>query len=154
MPLPEPRTRPLWMRVRSKDWWDNVVLHHFTDEEWKENFRMTRQSFMTLCSTVEGYIAPGEATVRAPVPLAAVRHTSLRDLDMAKQYSQVDILRVELLQNLEDAGETVTSYFSDVARLEVVSRIEEVTKRIVSSLSKEEAPVLVLKSRSRWSNVR
>ncbi|XP_053096530.1 meiotic recombination protein SPO11 isoform X2 [Pangasianodon hypophthalmus] len=73
---------------------------------------------------------------------------------MAKQYSQVDILRVELLQNLEDAGETVTSYFSDVARLEVVSRIEEVTKRIVSSLSKEEAPVLVLKSRSRWSNVR
>ncbi|MCJ8741811.1 hypothetical protein PDJAM_G00074990 [Pangasius djambal] len=72
---------------------------------------------------------------------------------MAKQYSQVDILRVELLQNL-DAGKTVTSYFSDVARLEVVSRIEEVTKRIVNSLSKEEAPVLVLKSRSRWSNVR
>lgn len=69
MPLPEPRTRRLWMRVRSKDWWDNVVLHHFTDEEWKENFRMTRQSFMTLCSMVEGYMAPDEVTVRAPIPL-------------------------------------------------------------------------------------
>ena len=80
MPLPEPRTRRLWMRVRSKDRWDNVVLHHFTDEEWKENFRMTRQSFMTLCSMVEGNMAPGEATVRAPIPLTAVRHTSLRDL--------------------------------------------------------------------------
>ncbi|XP_058265053.1 meiotic recombination protein SPO11 [Hemibagrus wyckioides] len=73
---------------------------------------------------------------------------------MSKQFSKVDILRAELLQNLEDVGETVTSFFSDVVRLDVVSRIEEVTEKIVSSLSKEEAPVLVLKSRSRWSNVR
>ncbi|XP_053499457.1 meiotic recombination protein SPO11 [Ictalurus furcatus] len=72
----------------------------------------------------------------------------------SEQFSEVDVLQAKLLQNLEDAGEAITSYFSDVARLEVMSRIEEVTEKIVSSLSKEEAPVLVLKSRSRWSNVR
>ncbi|XP_060750445.1 meiotic recombination protein SPO11 isoform X2 [Tachysurus vachellii] len=73
---------------------------------------------------------------------------------MSKQFTQVDILRAELLQNLEDAGGTVTSFFSDIVSLEVVSRIEEVTQTIVSSLSREEAPVFVFKSRSRWSNVR
>lgn len=30
---------------------------------------MTRQSFMTLCSMVEGYMAPDEVTVRPPIPL-------------------------------------------------------------------------------------
>ncbi|XP_027000553.1 meiotic recombination protein SPO11 isoform X3 [Tachysurus fulvidraco] len=72
---------------------------------------------------------------------------------MSMQFTQVDILRAELLQNLEVAEGTVTS-FSDIVSLEVVSRIEEVTQTIVSSLSKEEAPVFVFKSRSRWSNVR
>ncbi|MCI4392537.1 hypothetical protein PGIGA_G00147060 [Pangasianodon gigas] len=80
MPLPEPRTRRLWMRVRSKDWWDNVVLHHFTDEEWKENFRMTRQSFMTLCSMVEGYTAPGEATIWTSLSIKVEETVELMDL--------------------------------------------------------------------------
>ncbi|XP_046725079.1 meiotic recombination protein SPO11 isoform X2 [Silurus meridionalis] len=72
---------------------------------------------------------------------------------MHKQFSDVDTVRAELLQNLVDDGETVTNLGS-ITRLEVVSRIEEVTKKIISSLSMEEAPVLTLKSRSRWSNVR
>ncbi|KAI5095918.1 hypothetical protein C0J45_14348 [Silurus meridionalis] len=71
---------------------------------------------------------------------------------MHKQFSDVDTVRAELLQNLVDDGETVTNLGS-ITRLEVVSRIEEVTKKIISSLSMEEAPVLTLKSRSRWSNV-
>ncbi|KAM9446017.1 meiotic recombination protein SPO11 [Clarias gariepinus] len=72
---------------------------------------------------------------------------------MSKQFFEIDILRAELLQNLED-GKTMTNCFSDIARLEVVSRIEDVTEKVVSGLSKEEAPVLILKSRSRWSDVR
>lgn len=34
--------------VTSKHLWDNVVLHHFTDNEWKNNFRLTQQSFIIL----------------------------------------------------------------------------------------------------------
>ncbi|KAF5901521.1 meiotic recombination protein SPO11, partial [Clarias magur] len=73
--------------------------------------------------------------------------------DMSKQFFEIDILRAELLQNLED-GKIITNCFSDIARQDVVSRIEDVTEKVVSSLSKEEAPVLILKSRSRWSDVR
>lgn len=36
------------MRVQKQ----NIVLLHFTDNEWKENNRMTRQSFITLYSTI------------------------------------------------------------------------------------------------------
>ncbi len=49
MPLPVPKTSHLWMRVLNKDCWD-VVLLHFTDAEWKLNFRLTGESFMTLYS--------------------------------------------------------------------------------------------------------
>uniref|UniRef100_A0A671VQ44 DDE Tnp4 domain-containing protein n=1 Tax=Sparus aurata TaxID=8175 RepID=A0A671VQ44_SPAAU len=61
--------RTCWMRVRSKDWWERVVLKEFDDEEWKENFRMTRRSFNKLCGMMEGVLKPEDVTVRAPVPL-------------------------------------------------------------------------------------
>ena len=70
LPFPPTKTRAHWMLVRSKDWWERVVLIEFTDQEWRENFRMTRQSFMTLCGLVEDFMAPEEFTVRAPIPLA------------------------------------------------------------------------------------
>ncbi len=50
MPLPVPKTSRLWMRVLNKDCWE-VVLLHFTDAEWKQCFRMTGHSFMTLLFT-------------------------------------------------------------------------------------------------------
>uniref|UniRef100_A0A671UEH1 DDE Tnp4 domain-containing protein n=1 Tax=Sparus aurata TaxID=8175 RepID=A0A671UEH1_SPAAU len=61
--------RTCWMWVRSKDWWERVVLKEFDDEEWKENFCMTRRSFYKLCGMTEGVLKPEDVTVRAPVPL-------------------------------------------------------------------------------------
>ncbi|TTI15327.1 Meiotic recombination protein SPO11 [Bagarius yarrelli] len=71
---------------------------------------------------------------------------------MCKPFSKINIQRAELLRNLEAPEKTVTSLFSEVVRLKVLLRIEEVIEKIIGSLSKEEAPVLVLKCRSR-SNV-
>lgn len=34
------------MRVQTKHLWHNVILHHFTDDDWKVNFKSTRQSFI------------------------------------------------------------------------------------------------------------
>uniref|UniRef100_A0A8C7WXN8 DDE Tnp4 domain-containing protein n=1 Tax=Oryzias sinensis TaxID=183150 RepID=A0A8C7WXN8_9TELE len=69
VPPPPPQTRSHWMKVRSKDWWERVVLLEFSNEEWKQNFRMTRPSFVKLCALMESHMAPEEVTVRAPVPL-------------------------------------------------------------------------------------
>ncbi|XP_061586881.1 uncharacterized protein LOC133451756 [Cololabis saira] len=57
------------MRVRSKDWWERVVLKEFSDEEWKENFRMSRRTFDKLCGLMSCVLKPEDVTVRAPVPL-------------------------------------------------------------------------------------
>uniref|UniRef100_A0A1A8J0F3 DDE Tnp4 domain-containing protein n=1 Tax=Nothobranchius kuhntae TaxID=321403 RepID=A0A1A8J0F3_NOTKU len=68
-PPPPAKTRSHWMKVRSKDWWERIVLLEFTDQEWKQNFRMSRASFMKLCSLMESYMAPEDVTVRAAVPV-------------------------------------------------------------------------------------
>ena len=33
-----------WRKERSSDWYDMIVVQTFTDEQWVENFRMTRQN--------------------------------------------------------------------------------------------------------------
>ena len=59
MPLPPPKTKSQWMKVRSSDWWERVVLKEFTDLDWKKDFRMTQSSFMKLCNLIEPYIMYG-----------------------------------------------------------------------------------------------
>lgn len=61
--------RSCWMRVRSTDWWERVDMKEFSDTEWRENFRMTRQSCDELCGLMEGVLSPQEVTLRAPILL-------------------------------------------------------------------------------------
>lgn len=58
----------LWMKVRSQDWWERVVMMEFTDTDWHDNFRMSRQSFVKLCRMMERVMEPCEVTIRTPVP--------------------------------------------------------------------------------------
>lgn len=69
LPPPPPHTRRVWMRVRSQDWWERVVLNEFNDQEWRENFRMSRRSFVKLCDLMKEDMSPEEETVRKPIPL-------------------------------------------------------------------------------------
>lgn len=67
-PLPT-KSRSCWMRIRSRDWWDRVVLQEFSDAEWREHFRMCRRSFVRLCELIKGVMSPGDVTVRPAIPL-------------------------------------------------------------------------------------
>ncbi|XP_076840543.1 meiotic recombination protein SPO11 isoform X2 [Brachyhypopomus gauderio] len=73
---------------------------------------------------------------------------------MSEQFSEVDKLRAALFQSIQAHSETSTGHSGDIARIDVLTRIENVILKIIQSLSREEAPVLVLKNRSSWSNVR
>ena len=44
--------RAIWSKERSSDWWDRIVVE-FGDEEWRENFRMSRTLFNFLCSELK-----------------------------------------------------------------------------------------------------
>ena len=53
-----------WRKERSSDWYDRIVLQTFTDEQWVENFRMTRQTFNKVCRVLKPDLSPMENTVR------------------------------------------------------------------------------------------
>ena len=44
------------MKVCSKDWWERIVLTEYTDADWKQDFRMTRRSFVELYALMESCI--------------------------------------------------------------------------------------------------
>lgn len=61
------RPRRYWVRPgRTTAWWDNLLARFVVDEEWKENFRMCKASFMNLCSELREYIQLEETVMRAP----------------------------------------------------------------------------------------
>ena len=47
----------LWIRPgRSTQWWQAFQNETVVAEEWKENFRMSRDSFVVLCGELRTYI--------------------------------------------------------------------------------------------------
>ena len=52
-----------WRKETSSDWYERIVLQTFTDEQWVENFRMTRQTFHKVCRVLEPDLSPIENNV-------------------------------------------------------------------------------------------
>lgn len=63
------KQRSVWMKTRSNDWWDRIVATEFADEDWKENFRMSRASFNELVLLLEPFMSPKTYCVRQPLPV-------------------------------------------------------------------------------------
>lgn len=89
-PLPS-KPRACWMRVRSRDWWNRIVLQEFCDQEWRENFRMSRRSFVKLCDMMKEVMspAPDDMTVRPAIPLEMRVAIALYKLGSCGEYRLV-----------------------------------------------------------------
>ena len=62
------KSRRFWVRPgRSSLWWDNFLSGIVIDAEWKENFRMSKNSFQHLCNELRTYIGRQETVMRSPV---------------------------------------------------------------------------------------
>ncbi|XP_031421377.1 meiotic recombination protein SPO11 [Clupea harengus] len=74
---------------------------------------------------------------------------------MSEQFLEVDRLRSELLENINavDSASTTTAREESVCGQDLLTRIEGVILDIINSLSREEAPVLILQNRNSWANV-
>ncbi|KAL1021477.1 hypothetical protein UPYG_G00013800 [Umbra pygmaea] len=70
---------------------------------------------------------------------------------MSEKFVEVDKLREDLSKNVEIMMNS--QHHHEVSSQEVLSRIEKVILEVVTSLSKDEAPILVLPNRSSWANV-
>ena len=52
---------------RTSSWWDNFVNGVVVDDEWRDNFRMSRASLVTLSEELRLYIKGQTTIMRAPI---------------------------------------------------------------------------------------
>ena len=63
------KPRRCWEKPgRAGIWWDNFINNIVLPEEWVENFRMTKESFMSLCYELKPYIEKNVTRLRLPIP--------------------------------------------------------------------------------------
>ena len=75
-PVPgDPSTAPithqrrLWVKDRSKDWWEKCSHPDFPEEEFKKSFKMSKATFNMICDELDPVITKKDTMLRAAIPV-------------------------------------------------------------------------------------
>ncbi|GLT97243.1 hypothetical protein SLE2022_148160 [Rubroshorea leprosula] len=61
--------RRLWVKDRSKAWWDACISPDFPEEEFKKAFRMGKSTFEMICEELNSVIAKEDTALRNAIPV-------------------------------------------------------------------------------------
>ncbi|XP_022882549.1 protein ANTAGONIST OF LIKE HETEROCHROMATIN PROTEIN 1-like [Olea europaea var. sylvestris] len=61
--------RRLWVKTRSKAWWEQVNSPDFPEEEFKKAFRMSRATFNMICEELEPAVTKKDTMLRLAIPV-------------------------------------------------------------------------------------
>ncbi|KAI3701821.1 hypothetical protein L6452_27186 [Arctium lappa] len=61
--------RRLWVKTRSKDWWDKCNNPDFPDQEFRKAFRMGKDTFEMICNELTSVVAKENTMLRDAVPV-------------------------------------------------------------------------------------
>lgn len=61
--------RRLWVKDRSKAWWEHVNSTDFPEEEFKKAFRMSRATFDKICEELESVVTKKDTMLRLAIPV-------------------------------------------------------------------------------------
>ncbi|GMI83915.1 hypothetical protein like AT4G29780 [Hibiscus trionum] len=61
--------RRLWVKDRSKDWWNKCNHPDFSDEEFKRAFRMSKATFDMICEELEPAVMKKNTMLRDAIPV-------------------------------------------------------------------------------------
>jgi len=50
----------MWMKVRSSDFWERIVLIEYVDDDWLETFRMKKIVFDYICDKLQNRLQPAQ----------------------------------------------------------------------------------------------
>jgi hypothetical protein len=75
------------MKMRSTHFWNEIVLNHYTDEDYLESFRMKKSSFEILCSKLAPALKSHPTPVREPISVEKKIAVSLYKLASCCEYS-------------------------------------------------------------------
>lgn len=65
---PSPR---IWCKQKSTEWWRNAIAGNFGETWWRENLRMSKETFEILCNELRPYIERQVTTFRQPISVEA-----------------------------------------------------------------------------------
>ena len=61
--------KTIWEKQRSREWWTDIVKGTFSDDQWMENFRLTKATFEILCDDLRPSFPDLARSVREPLQL-------------------------------------------------------------------------------------
>ena len=65
---PKRKKRKYWVRPgRTSLWWENFENNIVVAEDWRENFRMSKENFMKLCDKVRPFLLKQSTNMRSPI---------------------------------------------------------------------------------------
>ncbi|XP_018844935.1 protein ALP1-like [Juglans regia] len=65
----QPHHRRLWVKDRSKDWWDQHNHPEFPEEEFRRAFRMSKATFNMICDELEAVVTKKNTMLREAIPV-------------------------------------------------------------------------------------
>lgn len=66
---PVTHQRRLWVKDRSKDWWEKCSHPDFPEEEFRKAFRMSKATFNMICEELDPIITKKDTALRAAIPV-------------------------------------------------------------------------------------
>ena len=61
--------REVWSYRRSSTWWEEIVCNTFTEQDWIENFRVSRETFLYICAQLQHKIVKCDTRFRQAISL-------------------------------------------------------------------------------------
>ena len=61
--------RSVWMKPQSNSWWEDVVNAAFTSDDWLENLRMLKATFLYVCSELHLVAEKNDTLMRKAIPV-------------------------------------------------------------------------------------
>lgn len=78
----------IWMKQRSKEWW-NQIVNSSNFDEFVENFRIDKNTFQWLCEKLRPALEPGQFCVRQPLTVEIKVAIALYKLASCSEYRVV-----------------------------------------------------------------
>ncbi|KAK7303979.1 hypothetical protein RJT34_14936 [Clitoria ternatea] len=61
--------RRLWVKDRSKDWWERISRRDFPEEEFRRWFRMSKSTFNMICDELDAAVTKKNTMLRDAIPV-------------------------------------------------------------------------------------
>nr|XP_025039017.1 uncharacterized protein LOC112545340 [Pelodiscus sinensis] len=76
-------------RDTNSDWWDQIIMEHWDDQQWLQNFHMWKDTFMELCEWLTSALTQWDTHMQPAIPLQEQITIAIWKLTMLDSYCSI-----------------------------------------------------------------